>query len=269
MTTDPLPFAVVGAGPSGLGCAIGLAPHVPVVLVERIPVVGGTAGWDRPDIRDHAASAAALGVELRLGETAIRWSGRRLLVLGPGTCRWVQAQHLFVAAGLRPATAADLGMTGDRPAGVIPATVAEHLLEAGAALWRSVVIVGDGPWAAPVAARASQLGARIIAVGGPAAWADEHLERPREWSIVGRDRVRAIRLRYEGAGPTSIDVACDAVVLAADPVPSRNIDGAVLPGSDHVTFIQPAAPRDIGGRLAAAQRAACEWLRATGKVVVK
>ena len=53
---------------------------------------------------------------------------------------------------------------GDRPAGVVPATVAEHLLDTGVALWRTVVIVGDGPWAPRVAERARRLGARIIAV---------------------------------------------------------------------------------------------------------
>lgn len=269
MSTDSMPVAVVGAGPSGLGCATGLAAHVPVVLVDRVPVVGGTAGWDRFDIRDLAAGAASLGVELRLGETAIRWSGQDLLVLGPGASSLVRAQHLFIAAGLRPATAADLGMTGDRPAGVIPATVAEHLLDAGVALWRTLVIVGDGPWASSVAERARRLGSHVIAVADAASWADERLQRPRQWSIVGRDRVQAVRLHYEGVGPGSVDVECDAVVLAADPVPNRNVDGAVLPGAAGVTFVQPAAPLDVGGRFDAARRAASEWLRATGKVVLQ
>jgi hypothetical protein len=61
---------------------------------------------------------------------------------------------------------------------------------------------------------------------------------------------------------------CDAVVLAADPLPNRTIDGAVLPGSAQVTFVQPAAPRDAGERFDAARRAATEWLDAAGKVVL-
>jgi hypothetical protein len=61
---------------------------------------------------------------------------------------------------------------------------------------------------------------------------------------------------------------CDAVVLAADPLPSRNIDGAVLPGSAQVTFVQPVAPRDAGERFDAARRVASEWLDAAGKVVL-
>jgi hypothetical protein len=76
--------------------------------------------------------------------------------------------------------------------------------------------------------------------------------------------VQALRLCYEGA---VTDVACDAVVLAADPVPNRNVDGAVLPGSARVTFVQPAGPADAGLRFDAARQAAGEWLDATGKVV--
>ena len=267
MSEAHLPAAVVGAGPSGLGCAVELAPHVPVVLIDRLPVFGGAAGWDRPEIREHAAAAAALGVEPLLGQTAIRWSGQRLLVLGPGSCRWVAAQHLFMAGGLRPATVADLGMTGDRPAGVVPATVAEHLLDTDVPLWRTVVIVGAGPWAARVAGCARALGSRIIALGSAAGWADEHLGRPDRWSIIGRDRVQALRLDYSGPEAASVDVACDAVVLAADPVPNRNVDGAVRPGSPGVTFVQPTSPYDVAERFAAARGAAREWLRATGKVV--
>jgi hypothetical protein len=264
-----LPAAVVGAGPSGLGCAVELAPHVPVVLIDRLPVFGGTAGWDRPEIRDQAATATALGAEPLLGQTAIRWIGQRLLVLGPGSCRWVTAQHLFMAGGLRPATVADLQITGDRPAGVVAATVAEHLLDTGVALWRTVVIIGEGPWAARVAGRARALGSRVVALGSAAGWADEHVGRPDRCSIVGRDRVRAVRLDYSGTGAASVDVACDAVVLAADPVPNRNVDGAVLAGSPGVTFVQPTSPYDAAGRFGAARRAAREWLCATGKVMEK
>jgi hypothetical protein len=257
--------AVVGAGPSGLGCAIELAQRLPVVLVERIPVLGGTAGWDRPEIRSYGQRLAALGVQTHLGHTAIRWSGERLLIVGPGACRSVPARHLFLAGGLRPATVAELRVTGDRPAGVLPATVAEHLLEAGVPLWGTVVIAGQGAWAAQVAGQAARLGSRVVALGNPALPADEHLGWPQRWSVVGRDRVRALRLDYGAEGPACVEVACDAVVLAADPVPNRNIDGAVLPGSPGVTFVQPVAPDDIAGRFGAARRAAAAWLGATGK----
>jgi hypothetical protein len=265
MSAARRPVAVVGAGPSGLGCAIELAAQGPVILVERIPVLGGTAGWDRPEVRSCGRQLVALGVQTYLGHTAIRWSGEHLVIVGPGACRSVPVRHLFMAGGLRPATLAELQVTGDRPAGVLPATVAEHLLEAGVPLWGTVVIAGQGPWADRVAGQAAGLGSRVVALGNPALPADEHLGWPQRWSIVGRDRVRALRLEYGPAGPANVEVACDAVVLAADPVPNRNIDGAVLPGSPGVTFVQPVAPDDLAGRFGAARRAAAEWLGLTGE----
>jgi hypothetical protein len=277
------PFAVVGAGPSGLGCAAVLAAEGPVVLIDRIPVPGGTAGWDGREIRGYVRRVRRLGTRMRLGETALRWDGGRrlgetelrwdggrLLLAAPGRAEWLDAAGLFVACGLRPATLADGRVTGDRPAGVIPATVAEHLLQAGVRLWTTVVVVGDGPWAAAVGRSAGRLGSRVIAVSdhadgidgadraGWAGWADERYPRPKQWSIAGRDRVTGIRLEDE-AGVT--ELACDGVVLAGDPAPARNIDGAVLPGAAGVTFVQPLTPSDPAGRFHAAQEAARRWLR--------
>jgi hypothetical protein len=255
------PFAVVGAGPSGLGCAAALAAGGPVVLIDRIPVPGGTAGWDGREIRDYVRRVRRLGARMRLGETALRWDGRRLLLAAPGRAGWLDAAGLFVACGLRPATLADWRVTGDRPAGVIPATVAEHLLQAGVRLWTTVVVAGDGPWAAPVARSARRLGTRVIAISDRADhgdWADERHPRPKQWSIAGRDRVTGIRLEGE-AGVT--ELACDGVVLAGDPVPARNIDGAVLAGAAGVTFVQPLTPPDPAGRFHAARDAAQRWLR--------
>jgi hypothetical protein len=285
------PFAVVGAGPSGLGCAAVLAAAGPVVLIDRIPVPGGTAGWDGREIRGYVRQVRRLGVRMRLGETALRWEGSRmrlgetaprwdggrLLLAAPGRAEWLDAAGLFVACGLRPATLADWRVTGDRPAGVIPATVAEHLLQAGVRLWTTVVVAGDGPWAAPVARSARRLGTRVIAVSdraaGHADWADERYPRPKQWSITGRDRVTGIRLEGEAgeageageggeAGEAGVtELACDGVVLAGDPAPARNIDGAVLPGAAGVTFVQPLTPLDPAGRFDAARDAARRWLR--------
>jgi hypothetical protein len=281
------PFAVVGAGPSGLGCAAVLAAEGPVVLIDRIPVPGGTAGWDGREIRGYVRQVRRLGVRMRLGETALRWEGSRmrpgetalrgdggrLLLAGPGRAEWLDAAGLFVACGLRPATLADWRVTGDRPAGVIPATVAEHLLQAGVRLWTTVVIAGDGPWAAPVARSARRLGTRVIAVGdradraeradraGSPDWADERHPWPKQWSITGRDRVTGIRLEGEGGEAGVTELACDGVVLAGDPAPARNIDGAVLPGAAGVTFVQPLTPLDPAGRFHAARDAAHRWLR--------
>jgi hypothetical protein len=237
------PVIVVGAGPSGLGCALALASALPVVVVERIPVLGGTAGWDHPSLRACAERAADLGVTFRLGESALRWDGRSLLITGPGTCATLNAEHLFYAGGLRPATAAALKLTGDRPAGILPATVVEHLLQAGVPLWRTVVVIGEGHWAGTIARKARRLGS------------------------AGRDRVTAIRLVYDDpSGQRQLELACDGIVLAEQPVPNRNIDGAVLTGAQDVTYVQPLTPTGFQARFDDAQRVASAWLETHRKV---
>ena len=258
-------FVVVGAGPTGLACATVLAGHGPVTVVERIPVTGGTAGWDDRHVVTATETARRAGVTFLLGETALRWDRTQLLVVGPGTVRHVPGTHLFFAGGLRPATAADLAIDGDRPAGVLPATVAEHLLHAGVKLWGTAVVVGDGPWAHHVGRACRTLGTRVVAVcadrGGASAWADEHHPWPDTLTVVGRDRVRAVRLRT-AAG--EVAVATDAVVLAASPRPNRNVDGAVVDGDAGVTFLQDVDPHDPLDRYDAARAATQAWLDTNG-----
>ena len=264
MTTPP--FLVVGAGPSGLGFATELGRHGPVILLDRSPVAGagGAAGGAQADVRLFTAAARQRGVELRLGESALRWRGEtprgedgRLLVSAPGRIEPIAGRHLIFAGGLRPATAADLNVTGDRPAGVVAGPLAEHLLQAGVRLWQTVVILGDGPWARPVAERARALGTRVVAVTDSGDWGDERFGWPARLSVVGRDRVTHLRLHTSRA---PIDVRCDAVVLAADPRPNRNIEGALAEGAPAVTFHQPLRPYGARQRYELAVRSAREWL---------
>jgi hypothetical protein len=260
------PFLVVGAGPTGLGCAAELTAARPVELIDRIPVPGGEAGWSAPEITALATDARRRGVRFRLGNTALRWEPGRLLVACPGKIEWIPGERLFYAGGLRPATAADLLITGDRPAGVLPATVAHHLLAAQNRLWRRLAVIGDGPWARPVAVRAHAGGTVIIAItpGCDAPdWADEAITQVTQIAITGRDRVQAVRActRLQWT-----ETACDAVVLAASPRPNRNISGALAEDSPGVTFIQPLAPASVIERSEVGRSAACRWIAAnTGK----
>ena len=72
------PFLVVGAGPSGLGCAWELARHGDVVVFDRIPVTGGSAGWSGPTMRRLTDLVTSRGVRLQLGQTAMRFDGATL-----------------------------------------------------------------------------------------------------------------------------------------------------------------------------------------------
>ena len=290
MTTPP--FLVVGTGPSGLGFATELGRHGPVILLDRSPVAGGPAGGAQADVRWFTGAARQRGVELRLGESALRWEtprgegsrgetlrgeglrgetlrgeglhgetlrgeNGRLLVAAPGRIEPIAGRHLIFAGGLRPATAADLNVTGDRPAGVVAGPLAEHLLQAGVRLGQTVVILGDGPWARPVAERSRALGTRVVAVTDSGDWGDERFGWPGRFSVVGRHRVTHLRLHTSG---TLIDVRCDAVVLAADPRPNRNIEGALAEGAPAVTFHQPLRPYGARQRYELAVRSAREWL---------
>jgi hypothetical protein len=207
---------VVGAGVAGLAVAGELAARgEEVTLVDRLPVAGGVLRDDDPLIRRLAAGCR--GVSLALGMTALRWEEGVLALAGPSGIRRLRARHLVYAGGTRPSNAAELRMAGPRPAGVLPAPVAIHLIEAGAVLGRRVAVLGDGAWA--VAARRAlehQGVSEVIAA--------------REGALHGRVRVEALG-----------ELACDCVVLAAHERPLRNVDGAVLDDAPGVTFVQPVA----------------------------
>lgn len=259
------PHLVVGAGPTGLGCAIELAERSQVELVERTPVAGGESGWRSPEVQALRAEAESRGVRLRLGCVALRWQQTRLLVAAPGRIDWVPGAALFFAGGLRPGTTTDLAITGERPAGVVAATVALHLLEAEPRLWRRAAIIGDGPWAEHVATRIRSGGGQVVLVSGSGqqpAWADRCVHEGRGVEVVGRDRVTAVRVDT-GAGVE--ELACDAVVLAGTPRPNRNVVGALGPDDLGVTFIQPLTGRSVAERSAFGRDAARRWLDENGE----
>jgi hypothetical protein len=198
---------VVGAGAAGLGAATQLGD---ALLVDRIPVAGGIVAYDHPDVRAAVRAAERAGVRLKLGATALRWQDHKLLIAAPGEIVWHEADALVFAGGLRPATAAELGLTGDRPAGVLPASVAKHLLEADPNLWERPVIVGE----AFNLTRARRVG---------------HIT-----AVLGRQRVTAVRTDSE-------TIECDAVLLADAPRPVRNIEGAIADDATDVIYLQDLA----------------------------
>ena len=123
---------VVGAGAAGLGAATALAGARRGRARRPRPGAGRRRG---PRARGRAAPASrrpsAPASTFALGATATRWEDGRLLVCAPGAIRWRAAATLVFAGGMRPATAAELGLAGDRPAGVLAGAVARHLLETG------------------------------------------------------------------------------------------------------------------------------------------
>ncbi len=248
-------IVIVGAGITGLACAAALGERATVV--DRIPVPGGVHGWDRPET---AALVGRCTARLLLGATAVRWDGEHLLVVGPAGVERLRATALVVASGARPRGRAELGIAGERPAGVVPATVACHLAENGLPVGRRPLILGGGDWAARAAHELLAAGATDVRVLAPDGLlrAMPHGTTVSEGATVAavRGRRRVERAELSDGG----ELDCDALVLAHGLVAARNVDGAVLDG-ERVVFAQPLEdPATVAGAEAAG-RACAERVR--------
>ncbi len=232
---------VVGAGVAGLAVSAELAGCNSVLLVDRLPVVGGRAGYESALVLQLQGECRKRRVGLLLGTTAVKWKGDALFVVGPSNWEWVAARHLVVACGLRPATVAELGIVGFRGAGIYPATVALHLLKAGINLGNDVVVLGASSWARPLTAALVSQHARITLVTPDPLFRDPDLKHPvwAGWTptvISGTNRVRSLDVEREGA---TMKLWCDAVMLGLGARPVRNIDGALRQRPDQsITHVQ-------------------------------
>lgn len=241
-------IVVAGSGTAGLACAAALAGEAETTLVERLPVIGGEY-WDELRTAELRAEAERAGVRVLAGCQVLRYTGERALVAGMTTTE-LPADALVVATGHRPMTAAESGIAGPRPAGVLPATVALHLLEHGVLLGRRPVVLGPGGLADAAAAHLREAGAEQVTL-----LADGRILR-----LEGRARVEAAWIERAGGEPERVEA--DAVVLARGRIPYRNVDGAVLPAAG-VVFAQPGTePRDSPEVEAAGHAAAAEALEA-------
>jgi Pyridine nucleotide-disulphide oxidoreductase len=234
-------IVVVGAGVAGLTVAAELGSNMAVTLVDRLPAVGGVLGYEHPIVEELSQMVKRRHVEMLLGSTALRWYDNRLLIAGPRGIEWVSARRLVFCGGSRPSTAAELGIAGDRPAGILSATVATHLVEAGVRLGNTVAVVGASDWATRAVQTFHGQGVRIISILNdselaPSA-ADERWSGWRAVAVQGSPRVTHLVI---GNDRHRRRVACEAVILGQGLKPLRNIDGAVFGGRD-VTYVQPIA----------------------------
>ena len=233
---------IVGSGLAGLAAAQELSKDVHVTVIDRLPAVGGSAGWRDPLVQSLERACRRADVQFLLGTTALRWRDRQLLVAAPGDIRWLGADQLVCATGSRPATPAELRLLGARLAGVVSATVARHLLEARVRLGWRPVIVGVGDWSEEIAGllHAQAVAVRVVSrsEGERPPYADEWWPGWRAAGVQGTGRVDEMTIERDGH---RLRLLCDAVILADDPRPLRNIEGAVF-GGEHVTYIQNVEP---------------------------
>ncbi len=243
MPTTEAKIAVVGAGLAGLTLASELAQDTSALVIDRLPMYGGVLGYEHPLVRTWARRCEAVRVEFHLATTATRWEGHRVLLVGPTGIRWTPATRLLIATGTRPSTQAEMGISGERLAGVLPAPVAIHLAEAEVTLGHRVAVVGWGNWANRTLEAIRHHGAHTacIPLSDAPGVADGFDESWPGWypvRVEGRSRVERLILAKDGAEHV---IECDAVILAAKPRPLRNVDGAIWPDSPSATFIQPVA----------------------------
>lgn len=217
---------VAGAGSRGLIAARLLAEsNVTTTLVERLPAV--ERGGPESRLLKEAKSA---GVDVRFASTACVWTGASLQAMSPSGTESFEASVLVVATGSRPWTRAELGIAGDRCAGILPGTAALHMIEFGLLPGRRPLIVGRGRLADRLA-EALPGSVRPILVSG---------RSERIISAHGRSRIESVTIERGGQLE---ELSTDALLLAAGSAPMRNIDGAVLLDEESLGVVpcQPTA----------------------------
>ena len=265
---------VAGSGQRGLICAAELAAAgLQVTVVERLPHPGGQEPERSAGRLARAAYRA--GARFVLGTLAVQYDGSAVDVLGVEGAAVLPSDALVVATGSRPATRAELGITGDRCAGVLPGSAALHLTQAGVLLGHRPLIAGSGAFGVHCARVQLAAGASEVTMTLPAA-ATVDAEVPagvrvyagyRVASVHGTARVEVAVLRPEAVGSAGgvhtgnapggaadkvghaeieparrreglFRVPVDALILAAGMRPMRNIEGAIGE-RDGVFFCQP------------------------------
>ncbi len=257
---------VVGAGLCGLAAAARLAAQVRVTLIDRLPVPGGiTASRVDEAVQQLTDACREAGVRFMLGTTALRWRDHRLLVAGP-QCgyAWLEGQRMVYAGGTRPSTAAELKLLGHRVAGVFPATVAHHLIEAGVKLGNFPLIVGGGNWGrwlhADLRAKARRTTVVVPDVAAShAPFSDAWWPGWRPSLIQGQGRVSGLVVTCDALSEI---IVCDGLILAGGIRPMRNVEGAIFDEavSEGVVFAQCVIETGTAEDRAAAGRAAAEQL---------
>jgi pyruvate/2-oxoglutarate dehydrogenase complex dihydrolipoamide dehydrogenase (E3) component len=250
---------VAGAGRSGIHVSRLLAEQgLAVTVIERLPHPGGQE--PEPDTTDLARAARGSGVRFLLGTLAVSLDGSSLDTLGTAGARRLSATALVVATGSRPATLGELGITGDRCAGILPGSAAVHLIEAGVLPGRRPAVLGSGDLAGHCVSLCLAAGAHSVSVVSPStrsfavpAGADTY-DGWQLTAIQGWPRVGHVALSRD---QESLSVPADAVLIAHERRPMRNIENAIQDGGIVVGCHSAADPKtDADARLAAQAAAA-------------
>ena len=160
----------------------------------------------------------------------------------------VRAKTVIVATGARERTVYEIGVVGDRPAGVYTAGTVQTLMDLyGVMPGKEIVIIGSGDVGLIVARRLALQGALVKAVVEAKPWPGglirnvvqclEDFEIPLLLShvvkrIIGRERVEKVIVakvddELNPISGTEVEITCDTVVIAAGLKPEvKLLEGA-------------------------------------------
>lgn len=254
---------VIGGGPAGLAAALGArrAGAEDVLILERERELGGILrqcvhdgfglflykeSISGPEYAERLAEDAwREGVRTRTGAMALDLTADRLLrVNSADGYRLIRAGAVVLAMGCRERTREMIEIPGTRPAGVLTAGSAQHMVNLqNLRIGHDAVILGSGDIGLIMARRLTFEGMRVRGVFELMPWANG-LERnvrqclrdfdiPLELSstvveVRGRDRVSGVVVARvdEALRPiagTEREVACDTLLLSVGLIPENEL----------------------------------------------
>ncbi|GGP19763.1 hypothetical protein GCM10007981_04760 [Thermocladium modestius] len=200
-------YTVIGAGIAGLVLAQELKRlGASVEVIEYRERVGGIHAL-QPELAGLAEAASAeLGV--KLGASAVR-VGDEIYAVGRD---WHEklGSSAVAATGFRAATLPELGIYGDRPAGVYVHQAVMDMMLYGLLPGRRVVVYGDNPYAAILSAELLRRGCEVklvIAGDADASLGGLDVIRGSIKYVKGRDRVRGVLVNGEWVAADSLVVS--------------------------------------------------------------
>jgi len=254
---------VIGGGPAGLAAALGArrAGAEDVLILERERELGGILrqcvhdgfglflykeSISGPEYAERLAEDAwREGVRTRTGAMVLDLTADRLLrVNSADGYRLIRARAVVLAMGCRERTREMIEIPGTRPAGVLTAGSAQHMVNLqNLRIGHDAVILGSGDIGLIMARRLTFEGMRVRGVFELMPWANG-LERnvrqclrdfdiPLELSstvveVRGRDRVSGVVVARvdEALRPiagTEREVACDTLLLSVGLIPENEL----------------------------------------------
>ncbi|MGQ9514675.1 MAG: NAD(P)/FAD-dependent oxidoreductase [Thermoproteota archaeon] len=257
---------VVGGGPAGLAAATSCREGgLRVLLIEREGILGGIlpqcihtgfgilemkedyTGPEFAEILEKRARDSGVGILTETYAVRLEHSdGRGVLLetVSPRGVEVIEAPSLICSTGCRERNAFEIGIVGDRPAGVMTAGTAQALMDLHGLLpGKEVVVVGSGDVGLIMARRFALEGASVKAVveissypgglmrnivqcledfGIPLLLSHSVLE------VRGRKRVESVIVaevdqRQAPIRGTEMEVKCDTVIVAAGLVPEAGL----------------------------------------------